>query len=125
MSEPGAPEQTGETKGWLDHALLATGPLLLAAFAVFLVLLLRGDTPWGEVVGVLLASAAVGAVLARTLAGLRAAVPVLTLGLLAGLVLIGGVLDRDEWLGLFFVGYPAGGILVPVDKARRDARRRA
>lgn len=130
MTEPGgrggAPEaEAGQTKGWLDHVVLALGPLLLVAFAVWVVVVLRADSSWGEVAAVVLGSAVVGAVLSRTLAGLRVAVPAFALGLLVGLVLFGAVLDRDTWIGLFTVGFIGGALLVPQDKARREARRRA
>lgn len=122
-TEPGS--DVPEQDAWLGRALLRSGPLFVAAVAVWVLLEVSGGLPWTEVVPVLLVSAVAGAVLVRTLAGLRSAVPVFAAGLMVGLVVVGGVLDRDAWLGLFVVGYLAGGLLVPVDEERREARRRA
>lgn len=108
-----------------DRVLRGIGPVLMTGLVVYLLFRLRGDTPWAEVAAVLLVGAAVGAVLAVALAGLRSAVPALVGALFAGMVVIGGVLDRDEWLGYYLVGLLLGACFAPVDIARRDARRRA
>ena len=98
-------------------------PLLARVFLVALLVRASGGVPLTQVAGVLLVSAAAGRALVRALAGLRAALPVYTLGLLLGMALVAGVLDRDAWLVLFFVGYLGGPLLVGVDTTRRDARR--
>lgn len=127
MSEPDDTAPPADPRSQMtpiERRLLLLGPLLMGAIVVALVVRATGGVPLAEVAGVLLVSAAVGAVLVRALAGLRAAVPVYTVGLLLGMVLVGGVLDRDEWLVLFFVGYLGGPLLVGVDTEKRDARRR-